>query len=121
MEHLAFWNIFFNLGALFGFQFCGSGIWVGFGQLKDALLLRVVLHVRVWCLGAPGLTLSLQVESHPPGLFRAAEDSHRRAASGGQTSYMETLRPDSEKGNENCRSLESWACQLVQYHFCLIL
>lgn len=91
----------------------------GSGQLKDALL-WAVLHVHFWRLGAPSLTLSLQERSHPPGLFRAVKDSHRKAASDGQTSYMETLRPDSEEGNENCQSPESWACQLVQLHFRLI-
>lgn len=103
----------------FGSSFVGQEFGWGSGQLKDALL-WVVLHVHFWRLGAPSLTLSLQERSHPPGLFRAVKDSHRRAASDGQTSYMETLRPDSGEGNENCQSPESWACQLVQHHFRLI-
>lgn len=113
-------GIFFKIWEpYFGSSFVGQEFGWSLGQLKDALL-RVVLHVHVWRLGAPGFTLSLQERSHPPGLFRAVKDSHRRAASDGQTSYMEILRPDSEEGNENCQSPESWACQLVQHHFRLI-
>lgn len=120
MECLVFWNFFYNLGTLFWFQFCGSGIWVGFGAVGRCSAMGGASST---CL-VPGCpwprTLPSGGVSSSRAVLRAVKDSHRRAASG-QASYMETLRPDSEKGNENCQSLESWACQLVQYHFCLIL
>lgn len=78
-----------------GHSFVGQEIGWGLERLKGALPWWFFMHMAgAWV--PHGLTLFLQVKSHPPGLFHAIKDSHRRAGSGSQTSYTEALRPGSE-------------------------